>query len=58
MGIYYHFAAVHSRVLIWWTDNDGQQHEKWIEGPNAESFLTLADKADMTMQKAMRELAA
>jgi hypothetical protein len=55
MGIYYEYAIVHGRVLIWWSDNDGVAHSKWIEGEDAVKLYGFLSKMDIDIQ---RELAA
>lgn len=55
MGIYYDYAVVHGRVLIWWRDNNGVCHSKWIEGEDAVKLSGALSKLDMQVQ---RELAA
>ena len=54
MGIYYEYASVHGRILIWWSDNNGIAHSKWIEGEDAVRLSGALNKLDMQFQ---RELA-
>lgn len=55
MGIYYQYVNVHGRILIWWDDNNGVAHSKWIDGEEAVELYGNLNKLEMQMQ---RELAA
>lgn len=55
MGIYYEYAVVHGRILIWWSDHDGRDHSMWVEGPKADMVYGALNKLNMAIQ---RELAA
>jgi len=54
MGTYYHYAEVHGKILVWWTDNDGGQHQQWLEGEAAEEVLNLTSKQDFQVQQLLR----
>lgn len=55
MGIYYEYANVHGRILIWWSEHDGTAHSKWIDDEQAVKLYGTLNKIDMQLQ---RELAA
>jgi hypothetical protein len=55
MGIYYEYALVHGRILVWWSDNNGAAHSKWIEEPEAEKLYGTLCRLNIEIQ---RELAA
>lgn len=57
MGIYYDYAIVHGRVLIWWHDNNGVPHSKWIEGDDAVKLSGSLNKIDMQIQRELAEAA-
>jgi hypothetical protein len=54
MGIYYEYAVVHGRILLWWCDNNGLHHTKWVDGAAGEKLYGALNKLDMAIQ---RELA-
>jgi len=57
MGIYYEYAIVHGRVLVWWHDMiRGLPHSKWIEGEEAEWFLERYNKRDFEHQSDLARL--
>lgn len=54
MGIYYHYASIHDRVIVWWTDHDGVSHERWLEGSIAAAITEAADGYDNSMQRMLQ----
>lgn len=56
MGIYYEYAIVHGRVLVWWHDLKGMPHSKWIENPEAEGFLEKLNDRDFKTQQDLASL--
>lgn len=56
MGVYYDFAIVHRRLLVWWTDNSGVPHSKWIEEDDADEFLEKINKRDFEIQQDLARL--
>lgn len=56
MGVYYDFAVVHGRLLVWWTDNGGVPHSKWIEEDDADEFLEKINKRDFETQQDLAKL--
>ena len=56
MGIWFNYAIVHKRLLIWWTDNNGAEHEEWFWGVEAEKFMELEYKANEAIQDALRSI--
>lgn len=57
MGTWYHYAVVHNRVLVWWTDDNGTEREEWFWGEEAERFMKLEDTANTEIQKSLYALA-
>ena len=51
MGIWYEFAVVHGRALVWWTDNDSRPHEVWLDPVAAKRVMSEAEDASNRMQK-------
>lgn len=51
MGVYYDYAVVHERVLIWWTDNNGVCHSKWIEGEDGQKLISTLSSLDFKYQQ-------
>lgn len=53
MGIFYHYAIVHNRLLIWWTDYDGVNHEEWFWGEEANKFFELENTVNNEIQNSL-----
>ena len=57
MGIWYHYAIVHNRLLIWWTDDNGVDHEEWFWGEEAKKFIELEYTANLEIQQSLSRIA-
>lgn len=53
MGVYYQYAIVYGRILVWWNDADGREHTQWLEGATRQMVKKVANGADNTVQTAI-----